>query len=430
MNDGFRLRGDCDRRLFGGSEISGDRSKRSSQRSGGRSTCRISPGSPLAVDSTADERFGRVRPRRRVLRRDPRSRPKASSAKPKLLVEELRDRDLVVEIGVGTGQVALPLREPASRSWGWICRRRCWPSCARRPGDDRRSRSCRQTRRACRSGRRVRRGLPSVGAAPDTPIGGTRSASSCAWSSPAASSSSCSARRARTRRKPRSSGGSQRSRVSRSRRQDFVGALRRVGRGDDAVRRRASDLAVVHRGRARRARRLHRRYRRQPVLVDVEDRGSGALGRVAIDVRRWAEERFGPLQPGPTCGTRSGLARIRSPGWPMSDSVSFDRAAEHYDETRSLTPQASRAVAHLLGGELRQARSMPWKIGVGTGFIRASPARCRGTDGRSRPLRGDVAQAGGEDGRAAGVPVLGGDATRLPFADAVFGERSPATSCT
>ncbi len=34
---------------------------------------------------------------------------------------------------------------------------------------------------------------------------------------------------------------------------------------------------------------------REPVLVDLEDRGPDLLARTAVEVRRWAEDRYGPL---------------------------------------------------------------------------------------------------------------------------------------
>ena len=144
------------------------------------------------------------------------------------------------------------------------------------------------------------------------------------------------------------------------------------------------------------------------------------LGRVAVDVRRWAEERFGPLDQRPAGGAPGGLARIRSPDATMSDSVSFDPAAEHYDETRSLTPEASRAVTDLLANEIHGSGPC-LEIGVGTGLI-ALPLhdagiRMVGLDLSAAMLRKLVEKTGGRPA----FPLLRGDATRLPFADAVFG---------
>ncbi len=104
----------------------------------------------------------------------------------------------------------------------------------------------------------------------------------------------------------------------------------------------------------------------------------------------------------------------------MSDSVSFDRAADRYDETRRLTPEASRATVDLLEGELR-TRQPCLEIGVGTGLI-ALPlhdagVRMVGLDLSAAMLRKLTEKSGGHPA----FPVLRGDATRLPFRDAVFG---------
>ncbi len=104
----------------------------------------------------------------------------------------------------------------------------------------------------------------------------------------------------------------------------------------------------------------------------------------------------------------------------MSGSISFDRAAEYYDETRGLTPEASRATVELLGAELR-ARPPCLEIGVGTGLI-ALPLhdaglRLVGLDLSTAMLQKLAEKSGGRPP----FPVLRGDATRLPFADGVFG---------
>ena len=104
----------------------------------------------------------------------------------------------------------------------------------------------------------------------------------------------------------------------------------------------------------------------------------------------------------------------------MSDSVSFDRAADRYDETRRLTPEASRATVELFGAELR-GRQPCLEIGVGTGLI-ALPlhdagVRMVGLDLSAAMLRKLAEKSGGRPA----FPVLRGDATRLPFRDAVFG---------
>ena len=104
----------------------------------------------------------------------------------------------------------------------------------------------------------------------------------------------------------------------------------------------------------------------------------------------------------------------------MSDSVSFDRAADRYDETRRLTPGATRATVELLGSELR-GREPCLEIGVGTGLISLplhdAGVQMVGLDLSEAMLRKLVEKAGGRPA----FPVLRGDATRLPFRDAVFG---------
>lgn len=103
----------------------------------------------------------------------------------------------------------------------------------------------------------------------------------------------------------------------------------------------------------------------------------------------------------------------------MSDSVSFDRAAEYYDRTRSLSPEGSAATTALLMREL--AGSSCLEIGVGTGRIavplQEAGLQLAGTD-LSLPMI-DVLRdkSGGE----APFPVALGDATRLPFVDDSFG---------
>lgn len=104
----------------------------------------------------------------------------------------------------------------------------------------------------------------------------------------------------------------------------------------------------------------------------------------------------------------------------MTDSVSFDPAAERYDETRRMTAEASRAIADLLGSELA-GRGSCLEIGVGTGLIalplHGAGVRVVGLDLSVAMLRKLVEKTGGRPV----FPLLRGDATRLPFDDAVFG---------
>jgi ubiquinone/menaquinone biosynthesis C-methylase UbiE len=101
-------------------------------------------------------------------------------------------------------------------------------------------------------------------------------------------------------------------------------------------------------------------------------------------------------------------------------SISFDRAAEVYDETRRLTPEASAATTELLMGQLGD-REPCLEIGVGTGLIglplASTGVRLVGLD-LSRPMLVKlVEKAGG----LPPFPLVVGDATRLPFHDAAFG---------
>jgi SAM-dependent methyltransferase len=104
----------------------------------------------------------------------------------------------------------------------------------------------------------------------------------------------------------------------------------------------------------------------------------------------------------------------------MSGSVAFDRAAEYYDRTRAMAPEASARLSEVLAGELR-GREPVLEIGVGTGRI-ALPLHAAGVDlvgaDISVPMLTKLVDNSG--GRAP-FPILGADATRLPFAAGSFG---------
>lgn len=109
----------------------------------------------------------------------------------------------------------------------------------------------------------------------------------------------------------------------------------------------------------------------------------------------------------------------------MSDSVVFDRAAEFYDRTRALAPATMEAVVARLAGELA-GRGRVLEPGVGTGRM-ALPLAAAGVDviglDLSVPmLRELVAKRDGDalDGGTF-VPLVRGDATRLPFPAGAFG---------
>jgi ubiquinone/menaquinone biosynthesis C-methylase UbiE len=100
-------------------------------------------------------------------------------------------------------------------------------------------------------------------------------------------------------------------------------------------------------------------------------------------------------------------------------SVVFDRAAEYYDETRGLTPEALARTVEVLNPELAP-RGPCLEIGVGTGRIGLplyrSGVAMTGLD-LSRPMMFKLIE------KAAGdvFPLVQGSATRLPFRDDAFG---------
>lgn len=100
-------------------------------------------------------------------------------------------------------------------------------------------------------------------------------------------------------------------------------------------------------------------------------------------------------------------------------SISFDRAADYYDATRTLPQQHADDLTDLLTRELT-GRSRCLEIGVGTGRI-ALPLHQRGAplvgvDLSAPMLRRLIGNAGGQPP----FPVLLADATNLPFVDASY----------
>ena len=104
----------------------------------------------------------------------------------------------------------------------------------------------------------------------------------------------------------------------------------------------------------------------------------------------------------------------------MSDSVRFDRAAEFYDASRAIAPEAMARTIELLAGELR-GRGRALEVGVGTGLLGLPLAeagvKLAGVD-LSGPMIGKLVEKAG--GRPP-FPLALGDATRIPFADDAFG---------
>ena len=101
-------------------------------------------------------------------------------------------------------------------------------------------------------------------------------------------------------------------------------------------------------------------------------------------------------------------------------SVSFDRAAEYYDETRGLPPVARATQARILADELR-GRGRVLEVGVGTGQV-ALPLHeagipMAGVDLSSAMVARLVRKAGGSPP----FPLALGDATRLPLRDDAVG---------
>lgn len=102
------------------------------------------------------------------------------------------------------------------------------------------------------------------------------------------------------------------------------------------------------------------------------------------------------------------------------ESVSFGRAAAYYDETRGFSPEGTRKTVELLARECA-GRGRVLEIGVGTGQLAlplyADGVAVVGLD-LARPMLDRLVEKSGEGRR---VPLVEGDATRLPFADDAFG---------
>jgi len=100
--------------------------------------------------------------------------------------------------------------------------------------------------------------------------------------------------------------------------------------------------------------------------------------------------------------------------------VSFDRAAEYYDRTRTLPADTAERLTRTLADELR-GRGTVLEVGVGTGRIALPLSRVgipmTGVDLSAPMLRRLAQNAGG----TSPFPVVQADATALPFRPASFG---------
>jgi SAM-dependent methyltransferase len=104
----------------------------------------------------------------------------------------------------------------------------------------------------------------------------------------------------------------------------------------------------------------------------------------------------------------------------MGKSIAFDRAAEFYDRTRAISDESMERTIELLASELRGSDRV-LEVGVGTGLL-ALPLREAGVEVAGMDLSPAMLHKLVE--KAAGTvpfPLAVGDATRLPFADGVFG---------
>lgn len=98
----------------------------------------------------------------------------------------------------------------------------------------------------------------------------------------------------------------------------------------------------------------------------------------------------------------------------MTESIRFDRAVEYYDRTRALAPEVVARQTAILMHELRDRGSV-LEVGVGTGRIAVTlDVPVVGLD-LSRPMM-EVLRT-----KSTVIPLVEGDATRLPFPDGVFG---------
>jgi SAM-dependent methyltransferase len=111
---------------------------------------------------------------------------------------------------------------------------------------------------------------------------------------------------------------------------------------------------------------------------------------------------------------------VRPPASTSSGSIRFDRAADFYDRTRALLPEAERATVELLRAELA-GRGRCLEVGVGTGLVSLPLHRAGvpmvGLD-LSHPMLAKLVEKAGS---RIPFPLVLADATRIPFREGAFG---------
>lgn len=101
------------------------------------------------------------------------------------------------------------------------------------------------------------------------------------------------------------------------------------------------------------------------------------------------------------------------------DSLSFDRASEYYDRTRSLPAEAAKAVTDLLLRELSN-KGRVLEIGVGTGRI-GYPLHRAGLELYGIDISAPMLDKLREKPDGSSLPVVLADSRRLPLGNHVFG---------
>lgn len=104
----------------------------------------------------------------------------------------------------------------------------------------------------------------------------------------------------------------------------------------------------------------------------------------------------------------------------VGGSLGFDHAVEYYDETRGLSPEVQEETARVLKAELGGAGPV-LDVGAGTGLVTV-PLATAGVHVHALDLSERMLERLAKKARGARVriPVVTGDATRLPYADDAF----------